>query len=86
MRTEIVVDGQEGHLFHLELKILLVDNLIRFHYRVNHPEESKSLIDDVTSLSTLVRKISLADKKGTVAGGGDVVLDGEGTTWWGTLA
>jgi hypothetical protein len=73
---EIVVGGQEGHIFHLELKILHIDNQIWFHYCVNHPEESESLIDDVTGFSTLVCKFLLADKKGALAGGGDVVLDG----------
>ncbi len=73
---EIVVSGQEGHLYHLELKILHINDQIRFHYHVNHPGESESLIDDVTVLSTLIPKILLADKKGVVASGGDVVLDG----------
>ena len=64
--VDVVIGGDDGHLFHLQLQILHIDDHIRFDDHVDHAEESVAIVDDVPSLLTLIGEILLANEKSLV--------------------
>jgi hypothetical protein len=71
-----IIAGEDSQLFHLQLKILHINDYVWLHNNVDHSKEGVAVEEDVSSFRALIGKILLANKESFVQGCGEVVFDG----------